>query len=76
MKKPQVLVIAFMLSTFTSVKAQAKNLIDRYTILSDIETSVQAKPLNVVVSAKFAKNIITVKQTIEHLLKRSGLRQY
>jgi conjugative transfer region protein (TIGR03748 family) len=56
-----------------SAQAQPTNkLIDRYTVLNPIQTPAQADPLSVVISIKFAKSVVTVKQAIEQLLRQSG----
>ena len=55
-----------------SINAQV--VIDRYTTIQSIETKAQAQPLNVEISIKFAKNIITVKQAINRLLLKSGYK--
>jgi hypothetical protein len=71
MKNLTITIIFSIFATCVQAQENAK-VLDRYTLLSNIETHAQANPLNVVVSVKFAKSIITVKQAIEKLLEQSG----
>jgi type IV pili sensor histidine kinase/response regulator len=71
MKNLTITIIFSIFATYVQAQENAK-VLDRYTLLSNIETHAQANPLNVVVSVKFAKSIITVKQAIEKLLEQSG----
>ncbi len=66
-----IVLSALILSTPLLAK-QNHSLVDRYTKINNVETFAQANPLNVVISTKFAKSIITVKQAIEELLIQSG----
>jgi conjugative transfer region protein (TIGR03748 family) len=65
---------AFITLTLSaSAQAQPANqLIDRYTVLNPIQTPAQADPLSVIISIKFAKSVVSVKQAIEQLLRQSG----
>jgi len=66
---------AFMTLLILSASAQAQQankLIDRYTVLNPIQTPAQADPLSVIISIKFAKSVVSVKQAIEQLLRQSG----
>lgn len=49
-----------------------KKTTDNQITIRNIETFAQANPLDVVISIKFAKSIITVKQAIEDILVKSG----
>ena len=61
-----------MFSASAQAAQQANKLIDRYTVLNPIQTPAQADPLSVVISIKFAKSVVSVKQAIEQLLRQSG----
>jgi conjugative transfer region protein (TIGR03748 family) len=61
-----------MFSASIQAAQQANKLIDRYTVLNPIQTPAQADPLSVVISIKFAKSVLSVKQAIEQLLRQSG----
>ena len=68
--------ILYTLTTITLLSASAgvnaSSVVDRYTSIRSIETKAQSQPLSVEISIKFAKNIINVKQAIDHLLLKSG----
>lgn len=73
MKNTIKTIALLIFASSTSLYAQQQEtLIDRYTSINNIETPAQANPLDVVVSIKFAKSIITVKQAIDRLLISSG----
>ena len=61
-----------MFSASAQAAQQANKLIDRYTVLNPIQTPAQADPLSVIISIKFAKSVVSVKQAIEQLLRQSG----
>jgi len=60
------------LISITQAQEGLVNRIDRYTLINTIATPAQTDLLSVVVSIKFAKHVITVKQAIEELLVKSG----